>query len=364
MMEARTTIGVRPSDGASGWWLIVIGLCLALQGCSDRDDELSIATDATAGNGVMEEQSQAEQGSFAENPLALRVEAAREVAPGITVIPDGGIDFVPNVGVVEGERAGLVIDTGLGPRNGERVHELARELAGGRELILTTTHFHPEHNFGAQAFKDRAKIILNSAQARELSAKGEAWIDLFSGFGDALAQALEGTRIVRPDETYDDRLMLDLGGREVLLEKIPGHTLGDQLVYVKDEGVLFAGDMIEEKLLPIMADEDSSGSAWIQSLERIADISPRILVPGHGRVDHGDLNLLQRYLDYLRFLEGEVRALVEDGLTRTEILEELPPRIETRYADWRNHEFIAFSISVFHAEITGTAPELPDLSEL
>src|SRR5690606_8654807 len=76
-----------------------------------------------------------------------------EIAPGVHVIGDRRVPLVPNIGIVLGSDAALVVDTGVGPENGRKVLEAAKRLAGDRELILTLTHFHPEHGFGAQAFK-------------------------------------------------------------------------------------------------------------------------------------------------------------------------------------------------------------------
>lgn len=68
----------------------------------------------------------------------------REVARGVWVIPDGRVPLVPNVGVVVGEERTLVVDVGIGPRNGARVLRAAQEKVGGRSLVVTTTRFHPE----------------------------------------------------------------------------------------------------------------------------------------------------------------------------------------------------------------------------
>src|SRR5262245_64908797 len=98
--------------------------------------------------------------------------AVSTIAEGVFVIGDRRIPLVPNIGIVLGEDAALVIDTGMGPANGARALEVAKDLAGGRRLILTLTHFHPEHGFGAQAFKGAAKIIYNETQRDELKRKG------------------------------------------------------------------------------------------------------------------------------------------------------------------------------------------------
>src|SRR5947209_4142897 len=87
-----------------------------------------------------------------------------EIVPGVFVLLDGRVPLVPNVGIVLGERNALVVDTGMGRRNGAHVLEHARELAAGRRLLLTLTHFHPEHGFGAQVFADEATIVYNRWQ--------------------------------------------------------------------------------------------------------------------------------------------------------------------------------------------------------
>src|SRR5262249_46420517 len=115
-----------------------------------------------------------------------------EVSDGVWVIPDNRVPLVPNVGIVVGDRSALVIDSGLGPRNGAYVLEQASRLAGGRPLYLTVTHFHPEHGFGAQAFKGVAQIIYNAAQRDELHRKGAAYLGMFSGLGANIAAELAG----------------------------------------------------------------------------------------------------------------------------------------------------------------------------
>src|SRR5580698_3254664 len=116
--------------------------------------------------------------------------ALSEIAKGVFVIGDRRVPLVPNIGIVLGDDSTLVIDTGMGPANGAKVLEVANDLAGSRALILTLTHFHPEHGFGAQAFKGVAKIHYNSAQRDELREKGEAYLGMFKTFGPGVAAAL------------------------------------------------------------------------------------------------------------------------------------------------------------------------------
>src|SRR5262249_33954383 len=76
----------------------------------------------------------------------VRTEGLRQVSPHVYIVPDNSVPLVPNVGFVIGERGILVIDTGLGPRNGSAVLEVAKKLGGSRALYLVVTHFHPEHD--------------------------------------------------------------------------------------------------------------------------------------------------------------------------------------------------------------------------
>ena len=142
--------------------------------------------------------------------------AIKEIASGVYVITDRRVPLVPNIGIILGSGATLVVDTGMGPVNGQKVLDCAKKLAGGRPLILTLTHFHPEHGFGAQVFKGAATIHYNRSQRDELRAKGEGYLGMFKTFGPDVAAALEGTKLVEPDQVYEGTsASIDLGGRTV-----------------------------------------------------------------------------------------------------------------------------------------------------
>ena len=140
-----------------------------------------------------------------------------EMAPGVFVLPDKRIPLVPNIGIVVGRDLVLVVDCGLGPESGESVIKLARQLAPGRDVVLTVTHAHPEHGFGAQAFKPDARIYYNVAQRDYFARSGATLLD---GFRTTLPAdhkyVLDGVILTPPDQTYDGTYAtLDLGGRRV-----------------------------------------------------------------------------------------------------------------------------------------------------
>ncbi len=277
----------------------------------------------------------------------------REVAEGVYVIPDRRVPLVPNIGMVLGDDRALVVDTGMGPANGARVRAAAEQLAGGRELVLTITHFHPEHGFGAQAFRD-VPIVYNRAQLDELHDKGGAYVEMFRTFGPAVADALEGVELVEPTSMYDgDAHELDLGGRGVELRTWgQAHTRSDQVVIVPDGRVLFAGDLVEEKCFPIFPyfppdDADVDGDKWIAVLERLEELRPAVVVPGHGDVGGASIVAVQR--DYMTTLRDETRALRSEGSTVDAAAELLDARMRELHPDWLQPEWIGFGVRQFYA---------------
>ena len=97
------------------------------------------------------------------NPPAPDVDETqiREIVAGVWVIPDRRVPLVPNIGIVVGEDPDAGRGRWHGPRNGARVLRAAQEKAGGRPLVVTTTHFHPEHGFGLQVFRDESHTVYN-----------------------------------------------------------------------------------------------------------------------------------------------------------------------------------------------------------
>ena len=278
----------------------------------------------------------------------------QEVAAGVYVIPDGRVPLVPNIGIVVGESEALVVDTGMGLANGRRVLAKARALTD-LPLVLTITHFHPEHGYGAKTFADEGvRIVYNRAQQDELNAKGQAYLDMFRTFGDTVAEQLEGVEFVEPDELYDDRMTLDLGGiRAELLHFGLAHTRGDQVVFLPEQRVLFAGDLLENRIFPIVPwfppdDVDVNGSRWIEVLDRLEELEPAIVVPGHGEVTGSELiGQVRAYLQDVR-----ARVAAADG-TSEEVKALLEPAIRDDYPGWDAPEWIGFAIACFHAELHG-----------
>jgi glyoxylase-like metal-dependent hydrolase (beta-lactamase superfamily II) len=278
--------------------------------------------------------------------------AIKEIAADVFVISDRRIPLVPNIGIVLGSDAALVVDTGMGPANGRTVLEVAKRLAGQRALVLTLTHFHPEHGFGAQAFKGHAKIHYNRSQRDELQAKGQAYLGMFKTFGPGVAAALEDTQLVLPDDVYEDAsTAIDLGGRRVELRTWGlAHTAGDQVVWLPEERILFTGDLAEERIFPIFPwfppeDATIDGARWAAILSELIAWKPAIVVPGHG--DLGGVEILAAVRDYMIDLGGRVAAERRSGRYADAIVADLAPAVRAEHPDWSAPEWIDFAIRYF-----------------
>jgi glyoxylase-like metal-dependent hydrolase (beta-lactamase superfamily II) len=284
------------------------------------------------------------------SPLLVQPGTEIQPAPGIYVIPDRRVNLVPNVGIVIGDDAVLVVDTGMGPRNGELVLGAARRLGGSRRLYLTLTHFHPEHGFGAQSFVEAATILYNRSQAEELAESGAEFIEMFSGFGPEIAELLEPVELVPPHETYEGTRTVDLGGRTVELRDVGGaHTKGDQIVLVPADAVMFAGDLVENRFFPIVFGDVAHGPAWIETLDLLEGLRPSVVVPGHGETAGPELIAEARA--YLVEVRDEVAARIERGEDVETAAASLGPEIRERYASWDNPEWIDFAIRNFYREL-------------
>jgi glyoxylase-like metal-dependent hydrolase (beta-lactamase superfamily II) len=278
--------------------------------------------------------------------------ALKEIAPGVHVITDHRVPLVPNIGIILGTDAALVVDTGMGPANGQKVLDCAKRLADDRPLILTLTHFHPEHGFGAQVFKGAARIHYNRTQRDELAAKGEGYLGMFKTFGPGVAAALEGTKLVEPDDVYEGAsTTIDLGGRTVELRTWGlAHTAGDQVVWLPQERILFTGDLAEERIFPIFPwfppnDADIDGARWAQVLGELIAWNPAIVVPGHG--DLGGAEILKAVRDYMVDLGRRVAAERKTGKDADTIVASLGPKVRAEHPDWAAPEWIDFAIRYY-----------------
>jgi glyoxylase-like metal-dependent hydrolase (beta-lactamase superfamily II) len=275
-----------------------------------------------------------------------------KVAEHIWMIPDGRVNLVPNVGIVVGSKATLVVDSGMGLRNGEVVLHEVQKVSRNTDVYLTSTHFHPEHVTGFLAFPAAAKVLRPMAQEKEVISDLQRMIADFSRISPAHAELLKDARYRAPDIVFDSSIEIDLGGVTARLFTLgPAHTRGDSFIYVRGageaNGVLFTGDVVTNRFFPIII-EGSDGGNWISILDKLAALKPRIVVPGHGGVE--DLALIERESAVLKEMQARTAQLKKQGKSAEDAAALLTKELKAKYPSWDNPEFLPNDVKRFYAE--------------
>jgi glyoxylase-like metal-dependent hydrolase (beta-lactamase superfamily II) len=231
-------------------------------------------------------------------PPIIKTEGLKQISPHVHIIPDNSVPLTPNVGYVIGDKAILVIDTGLGPRNGAAVYEVAKKLGGDKPLYLVTTHVHPEHDLGAQAFPETIKLIRSNDQVKDIAEFGLQLAEVFAKRSALNAELLKDANFRKADVTFEKDYDLDLGGVHAKLTAMgANHTTGDTIIWIDSDRVLFSGD-IAMRAQPAFASPHSSLKRWTASLDQLEALKPAIIVPSHGPTGDG-VGFITGYRTYL-----------------------------------------------------------------
>src|SRR5215510_9958852 len=260
----------------------------------------------------------------------VRTEGLRQVSPHVYIIPDNSVPRVPNVGFVIGERGILVIDTGLGPRNGPAVLEVAKKLGGSRALYLVITHFHPEHDLGAQAFPESTTLIRSNDQVKDIAEFGLQLAQVFARRSAINAELLKDADFRKANVTFEQDYVLDLGGVKVhLIAMGANHTRGDTAMWVESDRVLFSGD-VAMRAQPAFASPYSTIRHWLSSLDRLEALKPAIIV--HGPVGDGSM-LASGYRTYLVEVRDRTTTEKKAGRSADQAVEAVTAAMADRFPD-------------------------------
>jgi glyoxylase-like metal-dependent hydrolase (beta-lactamase superfamily II) len=273
----------------------------------------------------------AAQRAPAPDPL-VRENATVKLAPHTYVIPDNNVGLVPNVGIVVGSRATLVIDPGLGRRNGETVLREVAKVSKNADLFIATTHFHPEHTTGYIAFPASAKYINSTVQEAEFEENGMQMVQTFSGRSAVTADLLKDAARRRADITFDHEYQLDLGGVRVRFLVVgPTHTKGDTGLFVEGDRVLFAGDVVMNESF-LAASAVSSMKAWLAAFDAFDAMKPEIIVPSHGPTGPGTIIATNRSV--MLAVQARALALKSQGKSADETASTVQAEFQAQHPQW------------------------------
>jgi glyoxylase-like metal-dependent hydrolase (beta-lactamase superfamily II) len=273
----------------------------------------------------------AQQPTPAPAPASLVREGITEkLTDHVWAIPDGSASLVPNVGIVVGRKAVLVIDTGMGTRNAQTVLREVAKVGAGKPIYLVTTHVHPEHDMGAHAFPKDSKLIRSRDQVADIAAgAGTRLVPMFSARSELNTELLAGVSHRVADIVFDRDYHLDLGGLTADIRAMgANHTLGDTVVLV--DGVLFSGDVAMTPQ-PMFTNPQATITHWLASLDALEALRPKRIVPSHG--PFGGVELIEGYRVYLTRIRVRTAELRKAGKTLDETIQVIGAEMSAQYPD-------------------------------
>ena len=283
----------------------------------------------------------------APDPL-VREGVTVKLGPHTYAIPDGNVPLVPNIGIVVGSRATLVVDTGLGRRNGEAVLREVAKVSRNSELYIVTTHFHVEHTVGYVAFPPSAQYVNSTIQEAEFAEAGTRQIETFASRSPLSAELLKDAARRPAAITFDREHTLDLGGVRARLVVVgPTHTKGDTVVFVEGDGVVFAGDVVMNRSF-VAANQNSSTKAWLAAFDLIASMKPSTIVPAHGDIGPG--SILAPLQTEVRGIQARASELKAQGKSADETATTLQAEFQAKQPTWARPNGIAALARSAYAE--------------
>ena len=255
----------------------------------------------------------------------------------------------PNIAIVVGSRATLVVDTGLGPRNGATAMRVVKKLSTNQKLFLTTTHFHAEHTAGEAAFPPETIIIRPAVQQEEVDKNLAGMVARFSTMSAQNREVLSDVKMRAPDLVFDTEATLDLGGVTArLLWFGAAHTKGDELIMIEPDSTLIPGDVVQDKIVPRVNKGEGTVKGWLAVLDKTALLKPRYVVPDHGGL--GDVSLIAKERAFILELQSRALALKRQGVPVDAAGKQLTDEFKAKYPDWENMNLVPSFVAIVYEE--------------
>jgi glyoxylase-like metal-dependent hydrolase (beta-lactamase superfamily II) len=219
-------------------------------------------------------------------------------------------------------------------RDGVFVVDALSTYTLGRELVETIrtktklpvryaliTHYHTDHFYGVRALKEAGAVIIAHPWSDEYLAD-DASKRMHTARLEILGERLlRGTKLIGPDITTSSSMTIKMGGEIFEIHHwCRAHTDGDLVVWMPKRKILFAGDLVFGGRVPFLGSGNSR--TWLLCLEKIKELSPEILLPGHGEPLYGRENIVRQVewtRDYIRDIRSVVRRLYEEGYSVEEV---------------------------------------------
>ena len=249
-----------------------------------------------------------------------------ELAPGVIAFTAEGD---PNVGAVIGDDAVLAVDARATPTYAREWLEELRRITDKPVRYLLLTHYHAVRVLGSSAF-DAEEVVAQERTRQWIEERGEQDFESETRRFPRLFRDVESIPgLTRPNTVFGDELSVDLGGRTAEFRYLGrGHTAGDACVWLSEERVLFAGDLVEARAAPYMG--DAFVEEWsTTTLDGVEALGARTIVPGRGPAAGPEA--IGETRDYLLTLWDTVRGGHE---TVKEAFDAAREALEPRFGGW------------------------------
>jgi cyclase len=258
----------------------------------------------------------------------------REVASGVfAYVQATGETGISNAGLIVGADGATVVDALMVPSMTRRLIGAIKKTTRRKVGALVNTHHHLDHTGGNRFF--RGATIIATDKCRAALAPGFPPVGMLQAFMPAFAREFPLLTLQLPVVTFDDRLVLHDGEREIHLwhPGTPAHTAGDATVFLPKERVLFTGDLAFHYVTPL-AFQGHVGR-WIEAADRVLAFEADVIVPGHGPIGaKADVRLMR---DYLALVHRESRLRFDAGMPAEAAARDIKLGV---YASWRESERI------------------------
>jgi quinoprotein relay system zinc metallohydrolase 2 len=220
-------------------------------------------------------------------------------------------DAIANIGFIVGDDAVAVIDPGGSFAEGSGLRAAIRARTDRPIRFVILTHVHPDHIFGAAAFReDHPDFVGHAKLPGALAQRGDYYLRRLHG---ALGEEASGTEIVPPTVLVSDKLDLDLGNRHLILRAHgPAHTDNDLTIFDQKTRTLWLADLLFVDRIPVI---DGSLVGWLEQLDQLAALSADRAVPGHGPVSVAWPAAAEPERRYLAAVARDTRAAIKAGIS-------------------------------------------------
>lgn len=268
-----------------------------------------------------------------------------------------------NAGIIDVGEFVVIFDTFLTPNAALDLKKVAMQLTDKPIKFLINSHYHNDHIRGNQVFYPSANIIASKKCQELIETKGieeinwdnenaekqlkalekqireetnsikrkelEIWVIYYRGIIESLSEL----KIILPNLCFGKKLTIR--GEQRTLEVInteESHTESDSILYVREDQILFTGDLVFVQCHPVLV--DGNPDKWLSTLEYLKTFKIKTLIPGHGPIGtKKDINLLSQYIITLKKIAKEYMKVEKQYKDR--IINEIPPPFDM----WRFGNF-------------------------